>query len=74
MKKQKSQLSEILRYLQTHKRGITRAQAWDLFGCQNLPDIIYKLRRRGYEIQARQITKKNRYGHASTFFQYYMPV
>ena len=72
MQKQKTQLSEILKYLLTHKRGITRAMAWDKFGCQNLPDIIYKLRKRGYDIRAEQITKKNRYGHASTFYRYYL--
>ena len=70
MKKTKTQKSEILRYLKTHRRGITSLQAIELFGATRLSDIIFKLRKDGYEIETESITKKNRYGHAVTFARY----
>lgn len=70
MAKQKSQRTEVLKYLKTHKRGITSLQAIELFGATRLSDIIFKLRKDGYEIETESITKKNRYGHAVTFARY----
>ena len=66
---EKSQKSEVLRYMQTHK-GITSIQAIDKFGATRLSDIIFRLRKDGYEIETESITKKNRYGHATTFAKY----
>lgn len=68
-KVERTQMSEILRFMLTHK-GITRLQAAEKFGCMNLPDVIYKLRKMGYEIVNEYITKKNRYGHTTTFVKY----
>lgn len=70
MKKTKSQKSEILRYLLTHKRGITSLQAIELFGATRLSDIIFRLRKEGYDIVTEMITQKNRYGHATTYACY----
>ena len=70
MKKTKTQKSEVLRYLKSHKRGITSLQAIEMFGATRLSDIIFKLRQEGYDIATEQITKKNRYGHAVTFACY----
>ena len=70
MKKDKSQKSEILRYLQTHKRGITSLQAIELFGATRLSDIIFRLRKEGHDIRKEMITKKNRYGHVTTYACY----
>lgn len=69
MKKTKTQKTEILKYMQTH-RGITSLQAIEKFGATRLSDIIFKLRKEGYEIETEQITKKNRYGHSVTFAKY----
>lgn len=70
MKKTKSQLSEVLKYLMTHKRGITSVQAFNLFGVTRLSDIVFRLRKAGYNIITEQITTKNRYGHATTYARY----
>ena len=67
--KTKSQKSEILRYMKSHK-GITSVQAFERFGITRLADIIYTLRQEGYEIETENITKKNRYGHSVTFAKY----
>ena len=69
MKKTKSQKSEVLRYMQTHK-GITSIQAIEKFGATRLSDIIFRLRKEGYDIDTESITTKNRYGHAVTYAKY----
>ena len=70
MQKQKTQKSEILKYLKTHKKGITSIQAIEMFGATRLSDIIFRLRNEGWDIDTHMITKKNRYGHAVTFACY----
>ena len=70
MAKQKTQKSEILKYLMTHKRGITSLQAINLFGATRLSDIIFRLRKEGYNIITEMVTQKNRYGHVTTFARY----
>lgn len=68
-KTQKSQKSEVLKYMQTHK-GITSIQAIEKFGATRLSDIIFRLRKEGYEIETESITTKNRYGHVVTYAKY----
>lgn len=67
--KQKSQKSEVLKYMQTHK-GITSIQAIEKFGATRLSDIIFRLRKEGYEIKAESVTTRNRYGHVTTYCRY----
>ena len=69
MKKQKSQKSEVLKYMKTHK-GITSIQAFNNFGVTRLADIIYRLRQDGFEIETEQLTTKNRYGHVVNYARY----
>ena len=66
----KSQKSDVLKYLLTHKRGITSLQALDLFGVTRLADIIFRLRKEGYAIETDDVTTKNRYGHVVTYARY----
>ena len=70
MKKTKSQKSEVLKFMKTHKRGITSLQAIELFGATRLSDIIFRLRQEGYNIITEMVTAKNRYGHTVTFARY----
>ena len=69
-KAKKSQKSEVLKYMKSHKKGITSLQAIQLFGATRLSDIIFKLRKDGYEIRTEEVTTKNRYGHSTTFARY----
>lgn len=70
MTKNKTQTTEVLKYLKNHKRGITSLQAIELFGVTRLADIIFRLRKAGYDIITEQITKKNSYGHTTTYACY----
>lgn len=58
----KTQTSDILKYLQTHKRGITSLEAINRFGATRLSDIIFRLRKKGYNIVTENNLVKNRYG------------
>lgn len=58
-----TQTSEIKRYLENHKRGITSMEAFRLFGATRLSAIIYELRyRHGMNIIAENKLVKSRYG------------
>lgn len=58
----KTQTSDILKYLQSHKRGITSIEAINRFGATRLSDIIFRLRKKGYNIVTENNLVKNRYG------------
>lgn len=69
MRKEKSQKSEVLKYMTSHA-GITSIQAFEKFGVTRLSDIIFRLRKDGYDIETEDITTKNRYGHSTTYAKY----
>lgn len=58
----KSQNEMILKYLQTHKRGITAAQAYEKFGCLRLSARIRDLKDQGVKISSTLVEVKNRVG------------
>lgn len=66
----KSQTSDIKRYLETHKRGITSLQAFELFGATRLSSIVYRLRKEGMNIVTESALVKNRYGGTSNIAIY----
>ena len=41
-----SKISKVLKYIQTHKKGITSMQAIDMFKATRLSAIIFELRKR----------------------------
>ncbi len=60
-----TQRETILKYLQTHKSGITSKEAIEKFGCTRLSAVISVLRDKGYDITSARETVPTRYGHAS---------
>ena len=66
----KSQKEMILKYLQTHKTGLTRLKALDKFGCINLPGRIYDLKDEGHKILTNTIEVTNRYGEVTRVAEY----
>lgn len=61
----KSQTNDIIKYLQTHKRGITSLEAINMFGATRLSGIMFALRKRGYNIGTEMKDVPNRYGGVS---------
>ena len=70
MKKKQSQSSEILKYLRTHKKGISSMQAFELFGATRLSSIIFNLRKRGFNIESIVDTTITRYDTKTRFVRY----
>lgn len=66
----KSQNEMILKYLMTHKRGITQLKALERFGCLRLSGRIHDLREQGYDIATNIIEVENRYGEISRVAEY----
>ena len=66
----KSQNELILKFLQTHKTGITPLQALEKFGSLRLSSRIYDLREAGYKIMTNRIDVKDRNGEIKSVAQY----
>ena len=60
----------ILKYLQTHKTGITPLQALQKFGCLRLSGRIYDLRDQGYDILTNMVEVKTADGDVARVAQY----
>lgn len=69
MKKEK-QTAQILRYLKTHKDGITQRQALDYFSCQRLASRICDLKREGYEFTVTMIMVRDKNGEVCRVANY----
>lgn len=56
-----TQEARTLKYLQTHKRGLTPLDFWVKLGIYRASDVVYKLRKKGHEINTDFINVKNQY-------------
>ncbi len=63
-----SQNKQILRYLQTHKRGLTPIDALEKFGCFRLSARIADLRGLGWDIRTDREKNKNNDGYHARYF------
>ena len=68
--KKVTQAERILRYMRSHKRGITALQALDACGCFDLAGRIRDLKEDGYFIIGEYIEVKNRFGEKVRIKQY----
>ena len=68
--KSRSQCWKILRYLKTHKSGITQVQAAELFGCYRLGGRIWDLRHEGHDIETIDEVTKNDEGYTVRYARY----
>ena len=70
MKKPLTQNEWLLRFLMTHKLGITPMQAEDQYGIRRLASRISDLRADGHNIEKEMITVKNRRGQKCRVARY----
>ena len=68
----KARKDKILKYLKTHKRGITTLQAVNLFGETRLSGRIYDLRRDGHVIDSEWVEVMNRDGKKVQVVAYHL--
>lgn len=52
----------VLKYLKTHKRGISNQDAMNKLHVGRLSSVILRLRQQGYEIDTDMIEGENEYG------------
>ena len=69
-----TQEKEILRYLQTHKKGLTNKEAFDKFGATRLGGVIYNIKKKGYDIRTINEKVRTRYGTSALVARYKMGV
>ena len=60
--------AKLLRYLQTHKRGITGHEALFKLGLYRLSGEIHQLRKAGYDIKTEMMTNED----GDEFARYYI--
>jgi len=65
-----SQCDIILKFMQTHKNGITGKQAYKAAHSMNLAQRIYDLRRRGHKIVDDYVVVTNEFGEKYRVKQY----
>lgn len=70
MKKKVSQCDKILKFMDTHKNGITGKQAYRIANSMNLAQRIYDLRQRGYNITDQFVAVKGEDGTVYRVKQY----
>lgn len=68
--KKKSQCDIILKYMETHKNGITGKQAYKYAHSMNLAQRIYDLRQRGHNIVDDFVIVTNDFGEKYRVKQY----
>lgn len=64
-----TQCDRILRYIE-EKGSITQLQALKEFGCMRLASRMSDLKKRGYPVEKRMETAKNRYGESVRYARY----
>ena len=70
-----TQKDEILKYLQTHKKGLTSKEAIDKFGCTRLAGQIWNLKHKeGWNIKSVTECVPNRYGRNVPVSRYKLEV
>ena len=64
-----NQTIAVLNHLKEHD-SITSMEAIENYGATRLADIIFRLRKRGYNIRTIDCVGKNRYGHTCNYAKY----
>ena len=67
----KSQRTEVLRYMKTHKGGITNAIAYEKFGVSRMGSVISDLRKQGWLIDTVMVESTTRYGNPVRYGRYF---
>lgn len=68
--KKVTQAERVLRFMQTHKKGITALQALNACGCFDLAGRIRDLKEDGYFILGEFVEVENRFGEKVRIKQY----
>lgn len=66
----KTKKAKLLKYLQTHKRGISGLDALTMFGLYRLSGEIHQLRKEGHNIKTRMVQPKD--PNESEYAVYYL--
>jgi len=63
---------QLLRYLKTHKRGITGQEALYHIGLYRLSGEIHELRNAGYDIKTEMMEREEEDGSITRYARYYL--
>lgn len=69
-----TQEKRALQYFQTHKRGLTPFDFWVKLGIYRASDTVYKLRKKGYDVQTEYKNVVNQFGEVCRVAYYTLEV
>lgn len=70
MEKKKSKQDMVLDYLKSNKRGISQREAIEKYQAYRLSGIVFRLKKRGYNIVTNMEVSKNLDGTTSNYARY----
>lgn len=65
-----SKQEKVLKYLKTHKRGLSQREAIEKYQAYRLSGIIFRLKRKGYNIITQMEVSKGEDGSTSNYARY----
>lgn len=70
MEKKRSKQDMVLDYLKSNKRGISQREAIEKYQAYRLSGIVFRLKKRGYNIVTNMEVSKNLDGSTSNYARY----
>lgn len=70
MEKKRSKQDMVLDYLKSNKRGISQREAIEKYQAYRLSGIVFRLKKRGYNIITNMEVSKNQDGTTSNYARY----
>lgn len=70
MEKKRSKQDMVLNYLKSNKRGISQREAIEKYQAYRLSGIVFRLKKRGYNIITNMEVSKNLDGTTSNYARY----
>lgn len=70
MKKKRSKQDKVLDYLKSNKRGLSQREAIEKYQAYRLSGIVFRLKKRGYNIITNMEVSKNQDGTTSNYARY----
>ena len=72
MEKKRSKQDMVLDYLKSNKRGISQREAIEKYQAYRLSGIVFRLKKRGYNIITNMEVSKNLDGSTSNYARYFL--
>lgn len=67
-----TQEQRVIKWLETHKTGLTQLQAYEYLGIMRLAARVCEIRQKGYDIVSEMVEVTDRWGEKTRVAKYYL--